>query len=235
MKVIRDRPILFSTPMVQSLAKGWKTQTRRMTGFDWLNKRPNDFTASLFHANSSGDLLAGFRSKANPAEIVSAVGCPYGKAGDLLWVRETWAPDVRGGFYYKANDKCFDGKWKPSIHMPKSAARTWLKITDVRIEQIQEISPRDAISEGIERLAAWPEAPDKPRYRWYGLPGIVRDDQAATFDPVLSFFTLWAQINGEDSVLTNPWVWIVEFEKTEAPSLEADCFLGDITDSDPYA
>lgn len=216
---MNDKPILFSTPMVQSIDYNWKTQTRRTRGLELVNSRPDDFTCDGLSSGANHSTLAGFRGKKNPLEYACVVRCPYGSIGDFLWVRETWAPDVRGGFYYKATVKCFDSKWKPSIHMPKSAARTWLRIKDIRVERLQNISEADAVAEGIKRLAPWPEVPDRPRYHWYGMPG-AGDQEAAVFDPLMSFASLWTTINGSTSYISNPWVWVIEFEKLVASEVK---------------
>lgn len=123
--------------------------------------------------------------------------CPYGNIGDLLYVRETWALVNGCDYFYKAGFKpnvVFQNvgelKWKPSIHMPKDAARIWLEITGVRVEALQNISSRDAVLEGM------PEN---------GQPFVGQ------------FKNLWCKINGVGSWDQNPFVWIVEFKKVTKP------------------
>jgi hypothetical protein len=218
----KERPILFSTPMVQALDAGTKTQTRRTKGLDVVNYDPDSvlsvtaFSGGKDFSGNNEKVLYGFRSKANPLTMFCAVECPYGKPGDLLWVRETWAKagwNKDGAFTepaFKAlEDKHMCGGWKPSIHMPKVAARIWLKITDIRVERLHDITPGQAIAEGIEQLASLPEAPDKTWYKWYN----HEDEGTGINDPELSFFTLWSSINGKESLKLNPWVWVIEFEK----------------------
>jgi hypothetical protein len=141
--------------------------------------------------------------------------CPYGQPSDLLWVRETWntltayeeKPDysvmsVRE-FVYKADDDRFD-KWKPSIFMPKEACRIWLKVTDVRVERLQDISERGAIKEGVELQL--------PNHLWKNYRPKTEPKEGFS-SPFSSYETLWRQINGGESWNSNPWVWVIEFEQ----------------------
>ena len=176
------KPILFSTPMVQAILNGTKVQTRRVvkgTTLDWLNK---EF-------------------------IMDLSLCPYGEVGDVLWVRETFAKikSLETGLTYilpKADhehykEKIIQGstiKWKPAIHMPKEACRLFLKIKDIRVERLQDISRGDAMAEGCP------------------FPNIAKE----TF-PTVWFEELWCKINGEQSWNENPWVWVIEFERIEKP------------------
>jgi hypothetical protein len=182
----RERPIIFSGPMVRALLEGRKTQTRRVVkgmALDWLDD-------------------AGFTPEfvANPANRL----CPYGVPGDRLWVRETWAtwmhaPCLPGGmggalsrdpddWLYKATEPEWaamladratlraynvsreDGSTgnyvvRPSIHMPRWASRLTLEITEVRVERLQDISEADAIAEGLYRSK--PDEEDREWFRAY--------------------------------------------------------------------
>lgn len=170
----------------------------------------------------------------------SRVFCPYGQPGDLLWVRETWGAcerrdgrltisyaatprttfatlencivvDRPDGFEIKSpevgpyRDK--DGAWRPSIFMPRWASRLTLRITDVRVERVRSISRADAIAEGIQNIGGDTE-------RW-GVPG-----EGYAQHPCRAYWLLWDSINGKKPGCTwadNPWVWVVEFEREEAP------------------
>lgn len=113
--------------------------------------------------------------------------------------------------------------WKPSIHMPKNAARIWLEVTDVRVDRLQSISPGDACDEGINYWNIDPEAmeggelqADFENYTWTDKkendPN-YEDRYFPTFaNPVDSFRTLWQSINGKESWEANPWVWVVSFK-----------------------
>ncbi len=226
---MKERPILFSAPMVRAILAGQKTQTRRIfkakNGGVWPNK--ND--------------LPGMR------QILR--NCPYGQPGDLLWVRETHAevllPDIPSGrpvgprgrsgiparpewpsyVVYRADGEMPDVQWHhegdkqkvwwtPSIHMPRQSSRILLEIVSVRIEKVQDISPGDAIAEGVERSVTgdgWRRYSD-PETESVGLPPCQY--------PRHSYRSLWEHINGAASWDENPWVWVVEFKRIESPKGE---------------
>ena len=196
--VTTERPILFQTDMVQAILAGRKTQTRRMVqgeALEWLE--PDMFTPEFV---------------ASPENYL----CKYGNPGDLLWVRETWAPlgeKPNQNWMYKSDvSQCYS-KWKPSIHMPKDACRIWLMIEDLRVERLQDISEEDAIAEGIEYA-------HKDDFRFF------KDYTGRKYHLVRggeSFETLWISINGKESWDSNPWVWVIKFRvlsKTGRPSRE---------------
>ena len=159
---VRERPILFSAPMVRAILDGSKTQTRRVVkGFALELLQPDDFRPDYV---------------ALPENALS----PFGFAGDRLWVRETWQHsnyplgpyDDDCLVFYRADylddphgpdgEKSPEGKyraWRPSIHMPRSAARTLLDVTGVRIERLNAISDEDCIAEGIGLNAFAAERP----------------------------------------------------------------------------
>lgn len=136
---MKERPILFSAPMVRALLDGRKTQTRRV-----VKPQPTATREEAIRTYGKGGtfiLEAGF----------FGVRCPYGQLGDRLWVRETWGA-CAGSPVYRADDNatCPDGgRWKPSIHMPRWASRITLEVTGVRVERLQDISEEDAIAEGV--------------------------------------------------------------------------------------
>lgn len=172
--------------MVRALLEGRKTQTRRIvkrTALKWLN----DFSPE-YVAMPDNNL------------------CPYGYAGDRLWVREKWRPVVncKTGAelfdYYADMPEQFHAqhreyKWKPSIHMPRKAAQIFLEVINVRIERLQDITHEDAIAEGVETLGLYPGYEVSSRGKYEGL---------------------WNSINGNESWEQNPWVWVIEFKKIEA-------------------
>jgi hypothetical protein len=126
--------------------------------------------------------------------------------GDLLYVRETWrgieqdfGPDR---IEYKATETInLKDKWRPSIHMPKEAARIWLQVTDVRVERLMDISIADAKAEGVEIITGGTFP-----YRHYG------SSTASCSNAIASFESLWREINGDESWDTNPWVWAINFK-----------------------
>jgi hypothetical protein len=176
---MKEIPILFSTPMVKAILAGNKTQTRRIIKPQYSIKEKY-------------------------------------KIGDVLWVRETYRVINHSGhgsiYFYKA-DACFTDlndkniKWKPSIFMPKEACRIKLKITDIKVERLQDISEQDAIHEGIE-FKEWNNGFVLNKgFKIYGC--------RATYDenPIVSYRSLWEQINGKDSWNINHWVWVIQFER----------------------
>lgn len=193
---MKERPILFSTEMVQSILEGRKTQTRRVVandGCDLINK-PNSILCS---PSSNG--VSHFRSIGG-LTIFAGYKCPYGKVGDKLWVRETFSriitPKGEKTFIYKADDDCYKDTiedwqgWTPSIHMPKEAARIWLEITDIRVERLQDISEGDVKAEGV-------------------LPAKCCDSYYHGFS------ILWQSIKGEESWRQDPFVWVIKFKKID--------------------
>lgn len=217
-------PILFSAAMVQAILAGRKTMTRRVVkgiALDWLEK--DGFTPE-FVADPDNGL------------------CRYGKVGDVLWVRENFRkyilfdptdenlktdeiidfaadgeepiPMIDGdGFqmFKKDGSEKFI-PYRPSIHMPKKAARIWLEVVSIRVERAHDISEADAISEGIESYTE----EGRPRYKDYMADASGYGDPAHDYPSVgiavTSFATLWEKINGRESWEANPWVWVVEFK-----------------------
>lgn len=134
---MKERPILFSGPMVRAILSGAKTQTRRVVkgvALEWLAE---GFTPEFV---------------ASPDNYV----CPYGQSCDRLWVRETfWQPRDKSETLFKADGAILGcGKWKPSIHMPRWASRITLEIVSVRVERLNDISEQDARAEGAPPLDA---------------------------------------------------------------------------------
>jgi hypothetical protein len=188
---MKERPILFSGPMVRALLAGTKTQTRRV----FKSPRRKDGLQLL------PDVLA---------KIGVGAASPYGQPGDRLWVRETWAVPHRYDHlgpsnipvkgvptHYAATEDRGGLMWRPSIHMCRWASRLTLEVTGVCVERLQDISEADAIAEGLRRtdVGAW-------------LPGPCDH-------PEWAYHQLWDQINGAGSWDANPWVWVVEFKRAE--------------------
>lgn len=218
MSQIKERPILFSAPMVRAILEGRKTVTRRV-----IKPQPN-WDGKWFqwdgHAPNSKDGAVG----GNTIEAADLLcwSSPYGKRGDRLWVREAFGLQVRhygGGtgehIVYRATNpnaiycKSAEGsqypvKWKPSIHMPRHSSRILLEITAVRVERLQDITEEQAKAEGVRLYTDHAELGD-----WWHVEGI----ETYSADPRRSFELLWASINGAESWDANPWVWVVEFKR----------------------
>ncbi len=186
---MRERPILFSGPMVRAILDGRKTQTRRVV-------------KGVSNANCIPVRGATVRRGTITHVLDAARYCPYGKPGDRLWVRETWAyapaavyakVDRDGPFVYAADGdgygRTLSGQWTPSIHMPRWASRLTLEVTSVRVERLQGISYDDMRAEGMA--------------------------VAHPLDPTEVFRETWDSLNatrgfGWDA---NPWVWVIEFRR----------------------
>jgi hypothetical protein len=181
---MKERPILFSGPMVRAILEGRKTQTRRVV-------KPQSAILT--------DEMARVLGVQPPAQQnAPVISCPYGVPGDRLWVRETyaWSGDssipeadriASGEVWYRADGGRGGGiRWRPSIFMPRWASRILLEITDVRVERLQDISDDDCRAEGYDRSHAFPR-------EW--------------------FARLWASINGTGSWAANPLVWVVSFQR----------------------
>lgn len=214
------KPILFNTEMVRAILDGRKTCTRRVIELP---------------ENMDGVPVGKRGDSSNPLGFMYPGGIkrpPY-QPGDILYVRETWcalpvneAGHMRGHcvYYYRADGDLrpegWRGKWHPSIRMPKEAARIWLKITDVRIERLQEMKPVDVIKEG-----AYPDCWDC--LNTYGESGSQccygTEEQCSQCDEVMmEWEKLWnSTIKKSDLDRygwdANPWVWIIEFEQCEKP------------------
>ena len=187
---MKERPILFSAPMVRAILGGRKTQTRRVVkcdGIDLAGPCGNRLTGDTF--------LAGRDWVGNHAIL----RCPYGERGDRLWVRETWAPmpggpiTAQNGVIYRADSDSI-WTWRPSIHMPRWASRITLEITAIRVERLQDISAEDCIAEGISTQ--------------------LREHDAIC-DLQSKYKALWQSIHGPGSWEANPFVWVLEFKRLE--------------------
>lgn len=176
---MKERPILFSGAMVRAILEGRKTQTRRL-----VKPQPPSTARSKKPWCSVEDLLK---------------ACPYGVAGDRLWVRETFA---NNGYelFYRADGVALPprmpsgpAKWKPSIFMPRAACRLVLEVTAVRVERLQEISGGDAWAEGVS---------DGPR------PSLA----------IACYRRLWDSLNAKRAPwASNPWVWVLTFSRPSFP------------------
>ncbi|CUI56075.1 Uncharacterised protein [Achromobacter xylosoxidans] len=227
---MKERPILFSGPMIRAILAGNKTQTRRI-----VKPQPPSSTVSvnLYH---HPDPRPHFWAADGGALLDWAQPCPYGAPGERLWVRETWqhanhpfGPYQEGApVFYRADyhddphgpdgELSPQGKyreWRPSIHMPRTACRLELEITDVRVERLQAISYEDALAEGAF----------DPRMFWGAefddVDGESADELARRLQwPQRAFRELWCKINGAESWDANPWVWVVEFRRADTDKKE---------------
>lgn len=216
-----EKPILFNTPMVQAILTGRKTQTRRIIkrkGYEaelqelWRDSAKHEYE-NLWQIGRKIETM-------RPANSIG-VFSPYG-IGDILWVREMWCKlydlddndqiiEGTGKYYYAADNPKFpythfvrdDGThkdypaWKPSIHMPREAARLFLRVTDVRAERLQDISGKDVFFEGIN-----PQWYNGEAKRW-------ENEQR------IAYRKLWDSLYAKRGFgwSANPWVWVYTFER----------------------
>jgi hypothetical protein len=216
----KERPILFSGPMVRAILDGRKRQTRRVVKSqppEWAICAEEHMDGWFFHDKHGDTEDLWFY----PDYESAGLQCPQGKPGDRLWVRETFRAwreiGERGGewdlcegplvpefpgdaFDYAADHVGSRFPWRPSVHMPRWASRITLEITGMRVERLHELSEADALAEGCEAR---------------------RSNDGYDIDPFHdmsasdSFAELWESINGPCSWAANPWVWVIEFKRLE--------------------
>ena len=195
---MKERPILFSSEMVQAILESRKSQTRRVI-------KPQPPEGVWFYRTIQNhiewisiDIMTG--SINDETDIYK---CPYGQPGDKLWVREMWHKHsdddefCAGKIHYRATEICVGTKWHPSIFMPRWASRITLEITNIRVERVQDISEADAIAEGTAPSIVGADL-DYLRYR-------------------AGYQTVWDSINAKRGYGwdVNPWVWVVEFKRID--------------------
>jgi uncharacterized protein YhfF len=207
----KEKPIFFNTKMIQAILDGRKIMTRRtVKNIPEGTHRVEQIGESLFEAHW------GIHGNSMFLDGATEIKCPY-QPGDILWVRETWASycdeceSNQGEGYkdatcaygdcnryaYKADDDgCPGGKWRPSIHMPKEAARIFLRVKTVRVERLQDITEEQAVKEGAKA---------------YG-PNNCSGTSAR-----IAFAEIWDRTTRDNSYewRKNPWVWVIEFEREE--------------------
>ena len=195
------KPILFNTEMVRAILEGRKTVTRRVVkDMDIING---------WDCEADGTPIA-YIDQATGDSYPPTMPCPH-HPGDILWVRETWAKSMAGTFMYRADDKAIMvERWHPSIHMPKEAARLFLRVTDVRVERLQDIT--DYRAEGIHPSEACEEC--------FAVRGGCDPLNSPTGcdNEIDAFAGLWDRtVKPADLPLygweANPWVFVIEFER----------------------
>ena len=223
------KPILFNTEMVRAILDGRKSCTRRIVKPQQFVGMLPDKCKNGVPEEFLKEKKLMFKPYCDMTDIElinTTYKAPY-QPGDILYVRETWfyehhmenktagEPDLPSGRYshryiYRADDSDYPVYigvgaygWHPSIHMPKEAARIWLKVTDVRVERLQEITEEQASAEGADK--------------YIHANGILNEDQTIT-----SFIGIWnSTIKKSDLDRygwdASPWVWVIEFVKIEKP------------------
>ena len=206
------KPILFNTEMVRAILDGRKTCTRRFCK-DAIECSVPDM--DFYNDDKRTYAVHNFADKKHTEQLsIAERTCPI-CPGDILYVRETWKKAPNGYYYYEdwqRNDIADITKWKPSIHMPKEAARIWLKVMNVRVERLQEITDEQAKREGIQ----YDECPTG--FTWKQ----ETDMHNCYTTQIGAMQALWnSTIKKSDLDRygwdASPWVWVIEFERCEKP------------------
>jgi hypothetical protein len=216
---MKERPILFSAPMVRAILDGRKTMTRRVVKPQPIKQHYIAYVPGGAAYNCAAN-EGQFEVMTRYATHVKTLECPYGVPGDRLWVRETWATDLHLDQFAPSTFRPCDnfrklpailhaadvreklntwGKWRSARFMPRWASRITLEITAVRVERVQEITEVDAIAEGCNRKVQYVSETD------------FVGSQCRKHD----FANLWNDINLKRGFgwAVNPWVWVVEFRR----------------------
>ena len=210
------KPILFSTDMVRAILEGRKTVTRRA-----MKPQPEK------SADSPYECIGGrFAFRIGEYACTDQYKPPY-RPGDILYVRETWNR-LLGDWIYKADQKPGmknPGRWHPSIHMPREAARIFLRVADVRVERLHEFGIEDAKKEGVVPISR----PGGCRCQW-AYDGCMEEPcpNRAAYEidrHVEPFVEVWdSTIRPTDRTIygweANPWVWVIEFKRISREEAE---------------
>ncbi len=221
---MNTKPMIFTTENIRGIRDGRKTMTRRVIkpqpsegGLEWCTAADGAFSAW----QDPLLLLDEHSEDGGPCQRV----CPYGVPGDLLWVRETWCPCLCQPkcvehIAYRSSDQLPpESKWKPSIHMPRTLSRLTLRVSNVRVERVQDISHDDVVAEDVTCRA----------YR----EGVPLVDIGAKHSPVDymkghgltvgHFAALWDAINAKRgySWESDPYVWVIEWDKVWEKNVDA--------------
>jgi hypothetical protein len=227
---VKERPIIFSAPMVKAILEGRKTQTRRIVKPFPRWEQYTEIKVGMPYARDPWNV---WRHGSETDRVGCMQTCPYGLPGDRLWVRETFWPAYTDGSVYladagterwrNARDEAeardtWKGLWRPSIHMPRAASRITLEVTEVRGQRLQEISGEDCIAEGVQLAVTG--RPPRPALCLSASPS---PSEFSTVHPEQwtegefwrhAYAILWNQINGKKAPWSsNPWVWVIAFKK----------------------
>jgi hypothetical protein len=217
---VAERPIISSAPMVRAILAGRKTQTRRLLTVPWQGSK-RSLPYEPYWVEEDGRLLF-CDEYGEYHDVERTMRCPYGKPGDRLWVKETFAAldlGVKGKACIAYRATCpgdaFDfvrgpseverikvHRWKSPLFMARDFSRLLLEVTEVRVQRLQEISDEDAAAEGVCL-----ETSEDPRYL-----------DAYAHGPRAAFSWLWDHLNADRAPwASNPWVWAVTFCQVEVP------------------
>ena len=216
------KPILFNTEMVRAILEGRKSCTRRLVKPqpDGKHTFPLGFVTDSTEKKEVGCFGFGINEYGGSIQYAK----PQYQPGDILYVRETWKKAPNGYYYYEdwqRNDIADVTKWKPSIHMPKEAARIWLKVTDVRVERLQEITEDETFEEGLNFT---PPCLHLTGENYCDIDGPCTSEIKYCD---MSYGELFGEVLWNNTIKksdldrygwdANPYVWVIEFERCEKP------------------
>lgn len=208
------KPMLFNTDMVRAILEDRKTATRRAIKYKYSNTEMRMHTDKYgtrlieIQKDVEGDTHGKYPDGRTWRKLLPYIEkTPPCKKGDILYVRETWQDYIDGGYLYKADEnECYESEcdWRPSIHMPKEAARIFLKVKDVRVERLQDICNRGSLQDHVRNITR----------EGLQLQAVMENYQKLIDD----FKELWDSTIKKDQFNTygwnaNPWVWVIEFER----------------------
>ncbi|EPM4946568.1 hypothetical protein ACTMBL_000989 [Vibrio cholerae] len=219
MKVV---PMIFNTDMVKALMAGDKLVTRRPVKID-------------YERGMNGPVVRGRNGEVSVLSFAPIAGlCPFGNFGDLIYVRETFrlfnhsdecgcsdycsCPPSGTPVYFATCGGDSESKWKPSIHMPRAASRLTLKVTDVRIERVQDITEEQCWKEGVEHIDG--------QFDIHQLSEMAKTFDGTFEDAKALFACLWDSIY--QNWKENPYVWVIEFEVIHQ---NVDKYLGSVKEA----
>jgi len=200
-----EKPIIFSTAMVQAILAGNKTMTRGV-----VKPQPVESDTLVSKVFSGTEFVTRYD---NDRLMITNTSKPYCRPGDVLWVREAFGFSQDGHIVFRADGERIAWgpiKWRPSIHLPRKYARIFLRVTNVRCERVQDITPEDCCAEGVYKKASL---------------------NRSVLEAVINFRSLWDSLNAKRSGCSwgdNPWVWCISFEKIKDYTGEPDQFTKEV-------
>lgn len=220
-------PILFSPEMIEAQTAGRKRETRRTTGLATLNYEPDHFQHMGQYVDKNRLYLTFYNLQTGHAEVVK---CPYGMPGSLLWVRETFrfldflGPEeqhyvfkgTENGQEWAANMENFS--WKPSIHMPKKAARFWFLVQEIAIERLQDITNASAFAEGVD----FAKNERVYQFKDYQLNAFTCASARDSFQTLINYLHAKGKSGPANIWAQNPWVWVIKYKELSRHGLPAD-------------
>lgn len=208
---MKENGLLFSSDMVIAHNADNKTATRRTRNLDGINIYPDDFEFSGFHGDTNGNMYADFLNRKE--KITISIKCPYGWIDDLIYMKEIFQyknlNNAKDGIMFFAdvrnNDNYRNVKWRSPLYLRKVEARNWMKIINIKMQRLQNISEQEAKKEGAKKgfLKEY-KTPEGTDYSF-------REDDDGTY--YAGFKHIWFKVNNPETWNLNQWVFVLEYEK----------------------